>query len=684
MTRSRSSPHSKLDCAHHPLRIGTVVTRRTTLNVPFVFTEEMLARHLAVLGTTGSGKSKLLELVMRRLIDPMEGNGGVGFAFLDGEGDTVEDVLGYVAYLVLTRGRREILPRIHYIQPSYDTIFGFDPFRFHPPVGIPAAQREVAYRQWLASTVDKIALLFQRTQGDSSFEGMARLERFLKNVLTATGTAVNDEGDHLPLGDSLVLLQPEHPRHEEVFRRVEPHLTPEVHADFAMLRGILDPRRREEFTQSTINRMRAVLSPVTQAIFSQTEHVLNLRQIVSSGDILLGNFKQTDYFSKEQGRTISGALINEILTETRRIERIERRRFYLFTDENTFLGQDLADAFGKHRKNRTSVVVTGQHLGSFRKGDFDMTSDLLANAGTFCSFRERVPEDLDVLAPFFTYPLLDLRERRQEAYFPAPPERTTVWDPSIGYGQSRGSNEGQSSGRSTSNGETQSRSTGTQEGWSESTSTGSSTGESNSEGSSRSIRNHDETTDSTSTSAARNQSISESHSRGSNGGRTTGESSGTSRSHGQSFTRSIGTSTGENTNLGLTRKTIFLPSHRRSLVPTGQPRLALDYQFARVATLLTRLPDRHMLVRTRLAEQEVTLLVRVDDVPSCYPSAADQERALDWMKMVLRATHPYLVTPRLGPAAQDDRIQKYLAHSPASSPLLSADTKSGPPSPFDT
>ena len=502
---------------HPPLPIGVVVTHRTSATIPFVLTEEMLARHLAILGTTGSGKSKFLELIMRRLIDLACGPDGVGFAFLDGEGDTVEDVLGYIAYLVLAQGRRDLLERIHYIQPSYDTIFGFDPFRFRPPEGLSPDQREVANRQWLSSTVDKIALLFQRTQGDSSFEGMARLERFLKNVLTATGTAVNDGGEHLPLGDCLVLLQPEHPRHDEVFLRVDPHLTPEVRADFAMLRGINDPRRREEFTQSTINRVRAVLSPVTQAIFSQTEHVLDLRQIVSSGHILLGNFKQTDYFSKEQGRTISGALINEILTETRRIERTERRRFYLFTDENTFLGQDLADAFGKHRKNKTSVVVTGQHLGSFRKGDFDMTPDLLANAGTFCSFRERVPEDLDILAPFFAYPLLDLRERRQQTYFPDRPERITVWDPSLGYGQSRGQNQGESSGRSLSHSHTESRSSSTQEGWSESTSRGTSTGESTSDGSSRSVTEHQRTTEGTSTSSGWNQSDSETRATGSSG-----------------------------------------------------------------------------------------------------------------------------------------------------------------------
>ena len=90
-----------------------------------------------------------------------------------------------------------------------------------------------------------------------------------------------------------------------------------------------------------------------------------------------------------------------------------------------------------------------------------------------------------------------------------------------------------------------------------------------------------------------------------------------------------------------------------------------------------------MLVRTRLADHEVTLLVRVDDVPSCYRSARDQERALDWIKSALRETHPYLVTPRLGPAAQEVRIQKYLANSRTQEPLLSPDTNSGP-SPFDT
>lgn len=67
----------------------------------FHLTDDDLAVHLAVLGGSGSGKSKFLERLCRcrmeaRLVRP-EGTGG-GFCLIDPHGDLSEDLLAYAAY----------------------------------------------------------------------------------------------------------------------------------------------------------------------------------------------------------------------------------------------------------------------------------------------------------------------------------------------------------------------------------------------------------------------------------------------------------------------------------------------------------------------------------------------------------------------------------------------------------
>src|SRR3954447_9288067 len=68
--------------------LGTVVPA----GQEFRLKEEHVRAHMAVLGGTGSGKSKFLELFMRYLVRHRH-----GFCLIDPHGDLAEDVLAYVA-----------------------------------------------------------------------------------------------------------------------------------------------------------------------------------------------------------------------------------------------------------------------------------------------------------------------------------------------------------------------------------------------------------------------------------------------------------------------------------------------------------------------------------------------------------------------------------------------------------
>src|SRR5207253_1344364 len=122
---------------------------------------------------------------------------GRGFALIDPHGDLAEDMLTYAMHLKVVKGERDILSRVHYLEPSYEQVFHYAPFKFKPATPIPEYYQEGARLAWLHTKSDRIGEIVQRKQGNVDFAGMARLQRNLINVFTAVGTPVDKHGKHL-------------------------------------------------------------------------------------------------------------------------------------------------------------------------------------------------------------------------------------------------------------------------------------------------------------------------------------------------------------------------------------------------------------------------------------------------------------------------------------------------------
>ena len=189
------------------LRMGTVGT-----GVDVEFSDDELSTHMAIYGGTGKGKSKLLELMLRQIIDQK-----AGACIIDPHGDLVEDLMAYVLDHYQATDPA-VFERIHYLEPgSNECRFRFDPFHYH---GLPGE----SYDDWLKAKVESVARTIIRKQGEAGFEGKPRLERFLTNVLYACGVRVNPQGEHLGLGDALILFDTSHPKHAAVYSRISPFL----------------------------------------------------------------------------------------------------------------------------------------------------------------------------------------------------------------------------------------------------------------------------------------------------------------------------------------------------------------------------------------------------------------------------------------------------------------------------
>ncbi len=383
-------------------------------NSPFVLNRDLMAQHMLLLGGTGCGKSKFLELLCREMIDDY-----AGFCLIDPHGDLAEDVVAHAGKLALDRNHPFSPEWIHYIQPSFANVFGFDPFRYEEAEGITDEQREIAYRAWLEATVDRVAEVLLRKQGESSFEGMPRLERFLKDVLLAVGIAVDDDGSHLPLGNALTLLDFGHKRQADVYRLVAPHLPRHVTADFDRLND-LSPNRQAEMTDSTINRLRSFLSPIVTAVFQDHLHTIDFGQIIRNQEIVIVNLCETNYFSADQAKAIGGLIIHEILAKTRAVrKRSQRVPYSLIIDEaSEFIGRDVQRALTGHRKFKLSVCLSAQQLSSFTTETLDLIPDILNCCKAKICFQQENPDDLEYLAKVFGYTNLDFTEHYQKTYAP--------------------------------------------------------------------------------------------------------------------------------------------------------------------------------------------------------------------------------------------------------------------------
>jgi hypothetical protein len=659
------------------LPLGAIIGQQRK---PFVLSEDRLATHLGVFGSSGFGKSKFLELLCRTLMDNYR-----GFCFIDPHGDTVEDLLAYAASQAEKYQTDAICKRIHYLEPTFAKVFAFDPFEFRPTTDIPEHLKENAYHAWLHAKVDKVSEVVQRKQGQGDFQGMARLQRVLRDVLVAVATAVTPDGKHLPLSDVLVLLDTHHRRHADVVGLVLNHLPPDIRGDFASLQACRSEEQRKKETESTINRLRSLLSPIVKEIFAPHSETIDFRDIMLNRGIVLVNLRKTDYFSADQRNAIGGLLIHEILSTAETTAREHRTPYYLIVDEaRLFAGQDLLESLNEARKFKLSVCLAGQYLGQFKTDEFDMTPGILNNCGTLVSFRQNDPDDLETWKKFFGYPNLNFAKHfqvmdRQRGHDFLDVEDWSEtenggWNAGAGgsFTESDGTSHVENRGTAHQVGCSETESEQTMHAVSESDSRGLNTsqgsslqlspvfihgiqmGYHNSLGDNQTEGRTHQTTQGESRGQARGQSVGQSESWTTNEGTADGTTHGQTR--GISWNHGISGSEGETIN----HKKIPVPHLVEEWFETPHLRNAVSDQLDRFAQIQRVLPKRYAAVS--LADERRSLYVRIGDVEPVSSGPKDFADKLDAMKSKIFATHPYYSTPDLAPAQQDRKLNEFLAN----------------------
>jgi hypothetical protein len=410
------------------LEIGT--TRRGT---PVMLTDKERARHIHVLGSIGTGKSKLLEHMIRQDIKAAR-----GLCLLDPHGTLAAGIEKWVA--VMGYGRR----RVHVIRPG-DSAFvpGFNPLRVVPG-------------EALSVRVDAMVGACAQAWGVHDLSETPRLEKILRALFFALAAR------GLTLAEGPALLRAGDP--EGLRRNLTTGLPdPIQQVVWDELNGL--PRRDfAEHVESAHTRLSKFLTaPALRLVVGQKEHAIDFRAAMDKSEVVIVNLGARTAFSYENGRVLGTMLINDLfLSALGRDEKVAQRHpFTLYVDEAyDFLSPDVERILDQTRKFGLHAVLAHQRIGQLKERGEGVFSAVMNGTQTKIVLGGLADEDAAIMAREIMRGDIDL-EKPKSMTAPVVVGEEPFWLESVS--ETEGSSESRSYGETASTSEGTNEAAGTSE-----------------------------------------------------------------------------------------------------------------------------------------------------------------------------------------------------------------------------
>lgn len=321
--------------------------------------------HEYVIGKTGTGKSTMLETLIRQ--DIMAGR---GFGLIDPHGDLIDRVVAAIP--------EQRAHHVHYLNmPDAAQPFGFNPLRHVHSSLIPLAASglmEAFKKHW----VDAWGV---------------RMEHVLRNAVYAL---LETPDAHLP--DILRLLR-DNPYRRKIIAQIGNDQVKQFWRDeFEQY----SPRYRADAIAPIQNKVGSLLAdPRLLRLFSAPLRPLRIRRIMDKGEILLVNLAR-GRVGEDSASLLGSMLVTTIgLAAFSRTDIPEERRrpFFLYLDEfQNFTTASVATMISELRKYKVGLVLANQHLAQLSD---EVREAVLGNVGTLISFRVG-PLDAELLGREFS------------------------------------------------------------------------------------------------------------------------------------------------------------------------------------------------------------------------------------------------------------------------------------------
>jgi len=368
----RSEPPLDLPKAGNPDVLPFGFSNYHNQQIPFGLLRQDRSRHLYVVGKSGTGKSKLLELLIATDIKE-----GKGVCVMDPHGDLVDAVIKHIP--------KERINDVVYFNPM-DTEF---PIAFNP-------MQAVTPELKLRVTIGFIEI-FKKLFGAN---WTPRLEHVLRQttlaLLDSKGTTVF----------SILKMLSDKNYRQKIVAKIEDAVVKNFWVnEFAAWSEKFD----NEAITPLLNKVGQLVSTnLIRNIIGQPYNTFDIRQVMDNQKIML--VKLNKGLLGEENAQILGAMmvtkIEQAALERADIPEEERKTFYLYCDEfQYFATHTFAEILSEARKYRLSLTCAHQYMGQLID---EVRTTVFGNIGTIISFRVGA-EDGGILEQEFT-PIFKVRD----------------------------------------------------------------------------------------------------------------------------------------------------------------------------------------------------------------------------------------------------------------------------------
>jgi len=411
--------------ARKDLYIGT----NTLTNRPVFIKEEHRSTHAHIIGSSGSGKTYLLEHMIRQDI-----RNGRGLCLIDPHGDLYKNVVKYIERNRL--GRKAIL-----IDPNDQTnAVGLNYLEHDPKLYGASKQTGLIVRA--------ISKVF----GDQDIMSMPQLDRWLSNTIQTLIMTRKTFDEAYQLLD---ISNPDY-RHRLLLSQInDPMLFNEWKA-FEQY----DKRGQGDLIAPVLNRVkRFVASENIRAITLQKKTTIDFRKAMDEGKIILCNLAP-EKISKQESNILAVILIDKIIQAAySRVDVPEksRKRFYFYMDEfGEYVCDDIAEGLVALRKYGLSFVLAHQMLEQLKEESKKLYSAVMSNTKIKIAFGTSYDDAELMSKEVFSGMFRDdvIKREGTRTYFK--PKETTriIRGHSVSSGESRSTGESSGSGSGTGWGDT--------------------------------------------------------------------------------------------------------------------------------------------------------------------------------------------------------------------------------------
>lgn len=339
---------------------------------PFGIKREDRRRHLYLVGKSGTGKSKLLELLIGADIQD-----GHGVAVLDPHGDLVDNILR----LIPEERKKDVI----IFDPS-DTEF---PIAFNPLEKVDDKYK----MQITIGFIDIFKKLFGNNWTDR-----------LEHVLRYTTLALLDSPNTSIL--SILKMLTDKNYRQTIVSRIQDSVVKNFWVnEFA---GWSEKFDAEAITPLLNKVGQLVSTNMIRNIIGQPKNSFNIREIMDKKKILL--MKVSKGLLGEENASLIGAMIITKIYQAAMaradMRQEDRQDFYFYVDEfQNFATDTFAEILSEARKYRLCLTIAHQYLGQLSD---DIRKTVFGNVGSMISFRVGA-EDAAKLAEEYT-PIFSVRD----------------------------------------------------------------------------------------------------------------------------------------------------------------------------------------------------------------------------------------------------------------------------------